>query len=198
MSTTPTAPVDAPGTTATPGTVKVYTLDLTHSEVAFTVRHLVTNVRGRFNDYAATIRMDTANPEASSVEFRVKAASIDTANADRDTHLRSADFFDVEKYPEIVFRSTAIRPSIKGGDEEVYDVTGNLEMHGVTKEITLPVTYLGTARDPWGNDKAGFETTTKINRKDFDMVWNVALDAGGFILSEDIKIHINLETQLQK
>src|SRR5947209_4766328 len=116
MSTTPTAPTEiAPGTTATPDTVKVYTLDLTHSEVAFTVRHLVTNVRGRFNDYAATIRMDTANPEASSVEFRVKAASIDTANTDRDTHLRSADFFDVEKYPEIVFRSTAIRPSTKGG-----------------------------------------------------------------------------------
>jgi polyisoprenoid-binding protein YceI len=178
MSTTPTAstPPSAPSTDTAPGTVKV------------------------FNDYAATIRMDTANPEASSVEFRVKAASIDTANADRDTHLRSADFFDVEKFPEIIFRSTAIRPSTKRGDddEEVYDVTGNLEMHGVTKEITLPVTYLGTARDPWGNDKAGFETTTKINRKDFDMVWNVALDAGGFILSEDIKIHINLETQLQK
>jgi polyisoprenoid-binding protein YceI len=201
MSTTPTAPTPSATSTDTiPGTVKVYTLDLTHSEVAFTVRHLVTKVRGRFNDYAATIRMDTANPEASSVEFRVKAASIDTANADRDTHLRSADFFDVEKFPEIIFRSTAIRPSTKRGDddEEVYDVTGNLEMHGVTKEITLPVTYLGTARDPWGNDKAGFETTTKINRKDFDMVWNVALDAGGFILSEDIKIHINLETQLQK
>ncbi len=202
MSTIPTASTpSSPSTDTTPGTVKVYTLDLTHSEVAFTVRHLVTKVRGRFNDYAATIRMDTANPEASSVEFRVKAASIDTANADRDTHLRSADFFDVEKFPEIVFRSTAIRPSTQrgdDGDEEVYDVTGNLEMHGVTKEITLPVTYLGTARDPWGNDKAGFETTTKINRKDFDMVWNVALDAGGFILSEDIKIHINLETQLQK
>ena len=194
MSTTPTAVSPSPAT----DTVKVYTLDLTHSEVAFTVRHLVTNVRGRFNDYAATIRMDTANPEASSVEFRVKAASIDTANADRDTHLRSADFFDIEKYPEIVFRSTAIRPGAQSGDEEVYDVTGNLEMHGVTKEITLPVTYLGTARDPWGNDKAGFETTTKINRKEYDMVWNVALDAGGFILSEDIKIHINLETQLQK
>jgi polyisoprenoid-binding protein YceI len=194
MSTTPTATNSSPST----DTAKVYTLDLTHSEVAFTVRHLVTNVRGRFNDYAATIRMDSANPEASSVEFRVKAASIDTANADRDTHLRSADFFDVEKYPEIVFRSTAIRPATKSGDEEVYDVTGNLEMHGVTKEITVPVTYLGTARDPWGNDKAGFETTTKINRKDFEMVWNVALDAGGFILSEDIKIHINLETQLQK
>jgi polyisoprenoid-binding protein YceI len=191
MSTTPTA--TAPET----GTVKVYKLDPSHSEVAFTVRHLVTNVRGRFNDYDATIRMDTAHPESSSVEFRVKTASIDTANADRDTHLRSADFFDVLKFPEIVFRSTAIRAA-KGGEEEIYEVTGNLEMHGVTKEITLPVTYLGAVRDPWGNDKAGFETTAKINRKDFGMVWNQALDAGGWILSEDVKVHINFEAQLQK
>ncbi len=195
-STTETATAPTPATAATDA-VKVYTLDPSHSEVAFTVRHLVTNVRGRFNDYSATIRMDTANPEASSVEFRVKTASIDTANADRDTHLRSADFFDVETYPEILFRSTSIK-AVKGGDEEVYNVTGTLDMHGVTKEITLPVTYLGAVKDPWGNDKAGFETTAKLNRKDFGMVWNVALDAGGWILSEDVKVHINLEAQLQK
>jgi len=193
MSTVPSETAATPETS----TVKIYTLDPAHSEVAFTVRHLVTNVRGRFNDYTATIRMDTANPEGSSVEFRVKTTSIDTANADRDTHLRSADFFDVEKYPEIVFRSTSIRAT-QGGEEETYEVKGNLEMHGETHEITLPVTYLGAVRDPWGNDKAGFETTTKINRKDFGMVWNQALDAGGFILSEDIKVHINLEAQLQK
>jgi polyisoprenoid-binding protein YceI len=171
-----------------------YTLDAGHSEVSFQIRHLMSQVRGRFNEFSGTIALDTAKPESSSVEFKIKSASIDTALPDRDKHLRSADFFDVEKHPEIVFKSTAIKATGK----DSYSVTGNLTLRGVTKQITLPVTFLGTMRDPWGNDKAGFETTTTVNRKDFGMVWNAALDAGGFILGDDVKVSIALEAAKAK
>jgi polyisoprenoid-binding protein YceI len=171
-----------------------YTIDAGHSEVSFQIRHLVSQVRGRFNDFSGTIALDTGKPESSSVEFKIKAASVDTALADRDKHLRSADFFDVEKHPEITFKSTAIKASGK----DTYAVTGNLTIRGVTKQVTLPVSFLGTARDPWGNDKAGFETATTLNRKDYGIVWNAALDAGGFILGDDVKVSINLEAQKAK
>jgi polyisoprenoid-binding protein YceI len=171
-----------------------YTIDAGHSEVSFQIRHLVSQVRGRFNDFSGTIALDAAKPESSSVEFKIKATSVDTALADRDKHLRSADFFDVEKHPEITFKSTAIKASGK----DTYAVTGNLTIRGVTKQVTLPVSFLGTARDPWGNDKAGFETATTLNRKDYGIVWNAALDAGGFILGDDVKVSINLEAQKAK
>ena len=184
------------GTTTAPRTT--WQIDPAHSLVEFAVKHMMfTTVKGHFTGIAGSIVADEAHPENSTVEVTIDATTITTGAPDRDTHLRSADFFDVETYPEIIFRSTKIQ-AVKGGDEEVYNVTGTLDMHGVTKEITLPVTYLGAVKDPWGNDKAGFETTAKINRKDFGMVWNVALDAGGWILSEDVKVHINLEAQLQK
>jgi polyisoprenoid-binding protein YceI len=169
--------------------LEVYTLDATHSEVSFQVRHLVTNVRGRFNDFDAVIRLDPADEERSTVEFRVKAASIDTNLPDRDAHLRSADFFDVDNHPEIVFKSRRIESA--GGDR--YRVIGELTMRGITREIALEVTFLGTVRDPWGNEKAGFETEAVLNRKDFGMVWNAALDNGGVILGDKVKVHINLE-----
>jgi polyisoprenoid-binding protein YceI len=173
---------------------EVYAIDPAHSEVSFQVRHLVTQVRGKFNDYQGTINLDPAKLESSKVEFRIKAASIDTALPDRDKHLRAEDFFFVEKYPEITFKSQ----QIKATGKDTYDVTGPLTLRGVTKTVTLPVTYLGKVRDPWGNDKAGFALETTINRKDYGIVWNAALDNGGVVLGDDVKIAINLETQQQK
>jgi polyisoprenoid-binding protein YceI len=173
---------------------EVYTIDAGHSDVSFQVRHLVTQVRGKFSDYQGTIQLDPAKLENSKVEFRIKAASIDTALPDRDKHLRSEDFFYVEKFPEITFKSQ----SIKATGKDTYDVTGQLTMRGVAKTVTLPVTFLGKVRDPWGNDKAGFTTETTINRKDYGIVWNAALDNGGVVLGDEVRIAINLETQLQK
>jgi polyisoprenoid-binding protein YceI len=173
---------------------EVHTIDKSHSEVSFQVRHLVTQVRGSFNDYEGTINLDPANLEKSSVDFRIKAASIDTNNADRDKHLRAEDFFHTEKYPEITFRSKSIRKTGK----DTYDVAGTLTMRGVAKEVTLPVTYLGAVKDPWGNEKAGFSTEVTLNRKDYGINWNAALDNGGVVLSDEVKVGINLETQKKK
>ena len=172
----------------------IHTIDKTHSDVSFQVRHLVSQVRGKFNDYQGTINLDPANLEKSSVEFRIKAASIDTDLEDRDKHLRGEDFFHVEKYPEITFKSKSIQKAGK----DTYNVTGTLTLRGVAKEVTLPVTFLGAARDPWGNDKAGFATEVTLNRKDYGINWNAALDNGGVILGEDVKVAINLETQKAK
>jgi polyisoprenoid-binding protein YceI len=174
--------------------VDVHTIDASHSEVSFQLRHLVTQVRGNFNDYEGTINLDPANLEKSSVDFRIKAASIDTNNADRDKHLRGEDFFFVEKHPDITFKSK----SIKKADKDTYDVTGTLTMRGVSKEVTLPVTWLGSVKDPWGNEKAGFATEVTLNRKDYGINWNAALDNGGFVLSDEVKVAINLETQKKK
>src|SRR5687768_8669839 len=141
-------------------------IDRVHSDASFRVRHFVSNVRGRFTDFSGTVVADAAKPEASSVEFTVKTASIDTDQANRDKHLQSADFFDAEKFPEITFKSTGVRPAGK----DKFDVTGNLTMHGVTRQVTLPVTYLGSVGT--GKDaKHGFEATTTINRKDYGIVW---------------------------
>lgn len=167
----------------------VYTIDGAHSDVNFKIRHLISKVTGRFGDFDGTVTANFENLDASSVAFSIDAASIDTDNEDRDKHLRSADFFDVEKHPEITFKSSKIT---KVGDNE-YAVTGTFTMIGVSKEITLPVTYLGEVKDPWGNTKAGYELSTTINRKDYGMEWNKALDAGGFILGDDVEILINLE-----
>jgi polyisoprenoid-binding protein YceI len=168
-----------------------YTVDTAHSGVDFKIRHLVSKTPGKFTDFDAAIVADFANLDASSVSFSIKAASIDTGNADRDKHLRSADFFDVETSPEITFTSSKIT---KAGDS-TYAVTGTLTMRGVSKTVTLPVTYLGEVIDPWGNTKAGFEIETTLDRKDYGIVWNKALDAGGVVLGDEVEISINLETQ---
>jgi polyisoprenoid-binding protein YceI len=173
---------------ALPLRADTFTIDPAHSEVTFQIRHLVSQVRGRFNDFAGTIQMDPKNLPASSVEFQIKAASIDTNQADRDKHLRSADFFDVEKFPEITFKSKSVKPVGK----DTYNVTGTLTMHGVSKEVTLPVTYLGQAN--MRGVRAGFATATTLDRKDYGIVWNKALDNGGGILGDDVKVEINLET----
>lgn len=171
-----------------------YTIDKNHSDVSFTIRHFASKVHGRFADFSGAIQADPAKPEASTVNFTIKAASIDTNNADRDNHLRSPDFFDATKNPEITFKSSKMVP--KGKDQ--YDVTGTLTMRGVSKEITLPVTYLGSMKDPGGNDRASFELSTKLNRKDYGINWNKALDAGGFMLSDDVDVTISLETVKKK
>lgn len=168
-------------------------IDPMHSEASFQIRHIVTKVRGRFTDFSGTIMADQAKPEASSVEFTVKTASIDTDQDNRDKHLQSPDFFDAAKYPEITFKST----SVKSAGKDKYDVTGNLTMHGVTKQISLPVTYLGTG-GPGKDAKHGFEATTTINRKDFGIVWNKALDAGGYMLGDDVTVSINIEAARKK
>ncbi len=168
---------------------RAFVIDNAHSEATFQVRHLVTKVRGRFTDLDGTIQIDEAQPEQSSVAFTIQAASIDTGAPDRDKHLRSEDFFFVEKFPTITFMSTAIKAN--GGDE--YEVTGDLTMRGVTKRVSLPVTFLGKAQDPWGNEKIGFETAVTLNRKGYGLTWNAALETGGFLLGDDVKVAASLQ-----
>jgi len=174
---------------ASPVLADTYVIDKSHSEAGFQVRHLMSKVRGHFNDYAGTITVDPAKPETASVEFTIKAATIDTANANRDKDLIGANFFEVEKFPDITFKSS----KVKATGKDKYDVAGTLTIHGVAKEVTLPVQFLGFAKDPWGNDRAGFSIDTTINRKDYGIVWNKTLDSGGALLGDDVKISIDLE-----
>ena len=171
-----------------------YSVDKNHSDVSFQIRHFASKVRGRFGDFEGTVQADAAKPELSSVVFTIKTPSIDTGNGDRDKHLRSADFFDADRCSEITFKSSKITPTGK----DKYDVAGTLTMRCVSKDVTLPVTYLGTAKDPRGTERASFELLTKLNRKDYGINWNKALDSGGFMLSDDVDITINLETVKKK
>ena len=174
---------------------QTYVVDRSHSEADFSIRHMMSKVSGKFDDFTGSVSLDRANPAASSVEFTIKTASINTGNADRDRHLRTPDFFDAEKNPEIRFKSTAVAPS---KTKNVYDVTGDLTMHGVTKRVTLPVEFLGFQKDPWGHERAGFALETKLNRKDYGINWNKALDNGGLYIGDDITVSINLETLPKK
>jgi polyisoprenoid-binding protein YceI len=178
--------------TTTTGT-RTYRIDKAHSEAIFQVRHLVTKVRGRFTDFEGTIEYNEANPEQSSVNFTIQATSIDTAEPDRDKHLRTPDFFHVEQYPTITFHSKRI--SRRGGD--TFDVTGDLTMHGVTKEIVLPVAHMGKAKDPWGGERVGFEAETSLNRKDYGLNWNAMLEAGGFLVGDDVKVSLEIQAVAQ-
>ncbi len=174
---------------------ETYTVDKAHSEVLFSVRHMgVSKVTGRFNEFTGVVNGEPGKPQEASVEFTIKATSIDTNDAGRDKHLRSADFFDVEKFPEITFKSSKV--TAKGQNQ--YDVTGTLTMHGVAKEVTLPVTLAGPVKDPRGNEKVGFEATAKLNRKDYGISWNRALDAGGVVVSDEVQVTINLEAAKAK
>lgn len=178
-------------TTATATAVRTLQIDPAHSEAAFQVRHLISKVRGRFTDVAGSIEFDEAEPERSSVRFTVQAASIDTGQPDRDAHLRSDDFFAAETYPTLTFVSTAITP--RGG--QLYDVAGTLTMRGVAKPIVIPVTYLGSARDPWGNLKVAFEGDVTLNRKDFGLDWNAAIEAGGFLVGDEVKVTVTIQAK---
>jgi polyisoprenoid-binding protein YceI len=171
-----------------------YVVDPVHSSVAFKIRHLVGTVTGHFRDFQGTIDLDREEPARSSVAFEIRAASIDTGNPKRDEHLRSPDFFDVDKHPTITFRSKRIART--SGNR--YAVTGDFTLHGVTKELTLPVEFLGTARDPWGNERAGFSASTTLDRKAYGIVWNQTLDTGGLLLGDEVEVTIAIEAILKK
>jgi len=174
---------------------ETYVVDKGHSEASFQVRHLgISNVRGRFEDFEGTINIDRAKPEASSVEFTIKTASVNTDSEARDKDLRGEGFFESDKYPTISFKSTKVVP--KGKD--AYDVTGILTMHGVSKPITVPVAHMGFVKDPWGNEKAGFELNTTLNRKEYGLTWHKVLDNGGLVVGDEVKISINLEAVKKK
>ena len=171
-----------------------YSIDKKHSDVTFLVRHLLTRVRGRFADFDGTIDFDEERPQQSSVSFTIQANSIDTNEKDRDAHLRSADFFEVEKYPTLTFRST----EIKTDGENEYDLVGDLTIHGVTRRVSFDAAFLGKAKDPWGNDRIAFEAETTVNRKDFGLHWNAALETGGFLVGDDVKISLSLQAVPEK
>ena len=167
-----------------------YTIDPTHSTAEFKVRHLmVSNVRGEFSGVTGTVVIDASAPENSRVEATIDAKTIHTRDEQRDTHLKSADFLDVEKFPTITF----VSKKITGSDGE-WKVTGDLTIHGVTKEVTLDVEGPSPeAKDPWGNVKTGASATTKISRKDFGMVFNMALETGGVMVGDEVTITLELE-----
>jgi polyisoprenoid-binding protein YceI len=171
----------------------VYQVDPVHSTVGFTIRHFVSNVSGNFRDFDGMVHYDKAQLAAAKVELTVRAASIDTANGDRDNHLRSPDFFEVEKFPALSFTSTSVKPL----DADTLEVTGDLTIHGVTQRVTMPIEVLGTLRTPNG-EKAGFETGFTLDRKDYGIVWNRALDAGGTVLGDDVKVYIAIEANRQQ
>jgi polyisoprenoid-binding protein YceI len=169
--------------------IETWTIDRDHSTVGFQVRHLVSNVRGQFGAFRGTVRLDPQQPEKGAVEFTIDAASIDTNHAQRDEHLRAPDFFDVAHHPQITFKSNKVVPL--GANR--FAVAGTLNMRGVAREVTLPVELLGTSKDPWGHTRAGFSTALTLNRKDYGIEWNKALDGGGLLLGEDVQIDIQLE-----
>jgi polyisoprenoid-binding protein YceI len=165
-----------------------YTIDTAHSRIGFVARHaMVTKVRGQFEDYTATAHVDTENPAASSAEVTINVASIDTGNADRDAHLRSPDFFDAEKYPTITFRSTDVQR-----DGQELTVTGDLTIKDVTKPVTIVFEEAGSAVDPFGNTRVGFEGAVTVNRKDWGLTWNAALETGGVLVSEKVKLEFDV------
>jgi polyisoprenoid-binding protein YceI len=170
-----------------------YDVDAVHSEVSFQIRHLVSRVRGVFRDFDATIVMDPGNLSASSVVFRIRATSIDTGMERRDNHLRSADFFDVENHPEILFEST----SVERLSESEISVRGDFTMRGVTRVVTLPVTLNGEMTTASGKTVAGFSTATRLDRQEYGIRWNKTLDDGGLVLGDDVDISIHLEARRQ-
>ena len=176
-------------TTATTTGKTTYGIDKAHSEVTFQVRHLITKVRGRFSDFDGTIDYDEAAPEQSSVRLEIRTASIDTNEPARDKHLRSDDFFAADRFPAMSFASTKM---VKRG-EEAFEVTGNLTIRDVTKEISLPVTFLGKAKDPWGNERLAFEVEYTLNRKEYGLNWNAALETGGFLVGDEVRISVSVQ-----
>jgi polyisoprenoid-binding protein YceI len=171
--------------TLTPGT---WNVDASHSSVAFSVRHLmVSKVRGRFTAFTGSATI-AANPLESRIDATVELGSVDTSDAGRDEHLRGEDFFDVAKFPTMTFNSTKITED--GGD---YKLEGNLTIKGVTKPVVFDLEFEGTGTDPWGNTRGGFSAETEINRKDWGLEWNVALEAGGVLVGEKIKINLDVE-----
>jgi polyisoprenoid-binding protein YceI len=187
----PTAqPTPAAVAVASSGSVLTgdYTIDASHTRLGFSARHaMVTTVRGQFRDFEGTAHVDAENPSASTVALTIHAASVSTGAADRDGHLTSGDFFDVENHPEITFTSTSVE---RDGAE--WSITGDLTIKGTTRSVTIPFEEAGTAVDPFGNTRVGFEGSTTINRKDWDLTWNAALETGGVLVSEKIKLEFDI------
>ncbi|WP_347349582.1 YceI family protein [Nigerium sp.] len=166
-----------------------YTLDPSHSELAFVARHaMVTKVRGTFDEYEGSATIDGENPAASTLEVHIKTASVNTRNADRDAHLRSADFFDADQFPEITFVG-------KGFDitaPDAVEVTGDLTIKGSTQSVTIPFEFNGQAKDPFGNTRVGFEGSVDVNRRDFGLTWNAALETGGLLVSDKVRLEFDV------
>lgn len=170
--------------------MSTYVIDADHSTLGFTIRHAgIGKTRGQFDEFNGTIEVaDDSTPTGSTASATIKAASVNTRNNDRDNHLRSADFFDVETYPEWTFATTGV-----SGSKESFTLTGDLTIHGVTKSVDLEVEFLGAATDPFGNDRAAFEASTVISRKDFGLTWNAALEAGGVLVGDKVTITLEIE-----
>jgi polyisoprenoid-binding protein YceI len=168
----------------------VWSIDAAHSLVEFSVRHMmIANVKGRFGEVKGTVVLDETDPTRSTVDVDIAAASIDTREAKRDAHLRSGDFFDTDRFPTIHFASRHIERSL----DNTYRVTGDLTIRDITREVVLDVEDNGRGRSPWGQDVAAFSARTKVNRQEFGLHWNAALEAGGFLVGDDIKIIIEAE-----
>jgi polyisoprenoid-binding protein YceI len=166
-----------------------YTLDPAHSRIGFVARHaMVTKVRGAFNEFEGTATLDGANPASSSAQVTISAASIDTRNAQRDEHLRSNDFLAMNEYPQITFSSTGARQV----DDSTFELTGDLTIKGVTNQITVPFSFEGVAKDPFGNLRVGFEGAVTINRKDYGITWNAALETGGVLVSDKVTLEFEI------
>lgn len=167
-----------------------WTVDQSHSHIGFEVKHMmVSKVKGAFDSYEANVEAENlADLTGATISFKFDVKSINTRNEDRDNHLKSADFFDAEQFPAITFESTSILKSDDG-----FDVIGNLTIKDVTKEVTFETTFNGTGNNPWGQAVYGFEAETKINREDFDLTWNAALETGGVLVGKDVKIKVELE-----
>jgi polyisoprenoid-binding protein YceI len=171
-------------------TPTTWSLDPAHSEVGFAVKHMmISTVRGRFGGVEGTIRLDESDPSRSSVEVGIDVASIDTRQDQRDAHLRSADFFDAEAFPRITFRSRRVEPVAEGA----FRVIGDLTIRDVTREVTLTATDEGRGTDPWGAEKAAFAATTSIDRRDFGLTWNQALEAGGVLVANEVRISLEIQ-----
>lgn len=166
-----------------------YAIDTAHSRFGFVARHaMVTKVRGAFNDVEGTATIDGDDPSRSSVNLTIQVASVDTRNEQRDGHLRTNDFFDIEKYPTITFAST----SITHNDGNEFEVTGDLTIKDVTKSVSFPLEFEGAAKDPFGNDRIGFEGSLVINRKDWNITWNAALETGGVLVSDKVTLEFEI------
>jgi len=171
-----------------------WAVDTMHSSIDFSIRHMmIAKVKGSFNQFEASIEADPKDLTTADIAFSVDVASVDTRNADRDAHLRSADFFDVENHPKMTFKATKIE---RTGDGE-YEVTGDLTIRGVTRSETFKVTFEGAGKDPWGNYKAGFSAEGTIKRSDYGLTWNAALETGGVLVGDEVKIHLEIEAAEQ-
>lgn len=179
---------EATATTELSALTGTWTIDASHSRLGFSAKHaMVTTVRGSFKDFEGTLVLDGSDPSQSSATVTIKTASFDSGVADRDGHVRGADFLDVENFPTLTFTSTKV---VQDGDE--YVMTGDLTIKGVTRAVDLALEFEGSQKDPWGNDRAGFSGETTISRKDFGLTWNVALDKGGVLVSDKVKIQLDV------